>query len=435
MPRQKRRPLERAASRLLSMVPGSLLAVTSAVCALNALYVEAADTEDLAKACVDNDARWAAYNSSCAQMRWLCDSEGYGMLVRSWCPRTCGLCKPTIAENVVETDTISLVSRYATLDSATVRKDGRRREPDEPLTPEQGMLHRRRAHLSAVRNASGNGTSGNGTDDEFISQHLFEGAFAQGMENGSNETSSPMTWPEEWEVTMPLQDALVDAATKAVLLPRALWSPGQEHFVFEVNGTSDNESTITTSTTEASVKPAPRSKRMAGRLRRQGCPPGYERVVGHVYGSDQFGKGYDLYTESIRQCGKLCYETPGCGSFSYSSSRKRCFRHSHTKPTDLVDRRQYIFCRRTPCPSFLTESACVGPAVAAGYHSKDVRLQPGSYCIWSAGKCQAPMACTSEDCFLPDGGLPGMDLPPRYTLWITRGGLMSSMAPLPSFSL
>lgn len=27
-------------------------------------------------------------------------------------------------------------------------------------------------------------------------------------------------------------------------------------------------------------------------------------------------------------------------------------------------------------------------------------MRPGSYCIWSAGHCQAPMACTDRDCFL-----------------------------------
>ena len=55
-------------------------------------------------------------------------------------------------------------------------------------------------------------------------------------------------------------------------------------------------------------------------------------------------------------------------------------------------------------------------------------MRPGSYCIWSGGYCQAPMACTDRDCFLPDGGLPGMELPNRYTLWISKLGLQATMA-------
>jgi len=157
------------------------------------------------------------------------------------------------------------------------------------------------------------------------------------------------------------------------------------------------------------------------------CPRGFERVLGHVYGGDQFSEGYSSSASSIQDCARRCAYTPGCASFEFSSSRKRCFRNSQTRPTHEMDRIGFIFCRRAPCPSLKTEEACVGPSVAAASHSAEVGLRPGSYCIWSGGACQAPLACTDQDCFLPDGGLPGMELPRRYTLWISRAGLEASM--------
>lgn len=429
--------------------PAKILAVTGTLWALSVLPAGATTTEDLTKACLDDDSRWARYNSSCAQMGQFCKSPGYGVLVRSWCPRTCGLCTPSNAEDVdVTSDTVSLVSWFA-----AIKKDGRRRDPDDPSAPgESSNLNRRRLQQSAARNASNSQPNDTSTSDnttnEPISSRLFPGTFAQatdatGAVNETNKTNltseysaaSPLKWPEEWEISLPLQDALIEAAQSSLLMPRALWSPGQEHFIFEeANTTSDNMSTMTSTTTEASVERAPLFKRLVGRLQRQGCPLGYERVVGHVYGGDQFGRGYRLFTDSVKKCARLCTETPGCGSFEYSSENKRCFRNTLTRPTDMQDRHNYVFCRRTPCPSFLTEAACVGPAVEAGYHSREVRMQAGTYCIWSAGKCQAPVACTTEDCFLPDGGLPGMNLPPRFTLWISRSGIMSTMEKMAAFS-
>eukprot|EP00930_Biecheleria_cincta_P087170 TRINITY_DN76420_c0_g1_i1.p1 TRINITY_DN76420_c0_g1~~TRINITY_DN76420_c0_g1_i1.p1 ORF type:complete len:518 (-),score=102.98 TRINITY_DN76420_c0_g1_i1:145-1698(-) len=160
------------------------------------------------------------------------------------------------------------------------------------------------------------------------------------------------------------------------------------------------------------------------------CPEGWEHVVGDVYGGDQFTGTWQNAAESMEDCAFSCLSKPGCGSFEYSPSKKRCFRNSQTRPTHEQDRGDFVFCRRRPCPSFKTHEACVGPGVGAGHYSKDVKLRPGSYCIWSGGHCQAPMACTDQDCFLPDGGLPGMELPSRYTLWISKAALQSTYAPV-----
>eukprot|EP00435_Cladocopium_sp_Y103_P046068 s3443_g13.t1 len=158
------------------------------------------------------------------------------------------------------------------------------------------------------------------------------------------------------------------------------------------------------------------------------CPEGWERVIGDVYGGDQFSGGWTHSANSIEDCAWRCLRQPGCGSFEWSPSQKKCFRNSQTKPTHEVERQDFMFCRRQPCPSFKTKEACVGPGISSGYYSKEVSMRAGSYCIWSAGHCQAPMACTDNDCFLPDGGLPGMELPSRYTLWISRLGLQATMA-------
>jgi len=224
---------------------------------------------------------------------------------------------------------------------------------------------------------------------------------------------SPLKTPTQWKITVPFKDALAHVFSK-------------DHFVFEVHNGSQNASD--------NVSAQALEKSGAGGVVLQDdekslCPAGYAQVQGHVYGGDQFGRGYNLYASSIQECARWCSHTPGCGSFEYNLEKKRCFRNSQTRPTHLTERAAaWVFCRRAPCPSLLTEAACLGPAVEAGYLSTQVSLRPGSYCIWSAGKCQAPMACTFEDCFLPDGGLPGMDLPPSKTLWISRSGLMSTMA-------
>mmetsp|Transcript_120941 Transcript_120941/g.342112 ORF Transcript_120941/g.342112 Transcript_120941/m.342112 type:complete len:753 (-) Transcript_120941:402-2660(-) len=159
------------------------------------------------------------------------------------------------------------------------------------------------------------------------------------------------------------------------------------------------------------------------------CPKGYEQVFGHVYGGDQW-VGYNSVAESLEQCADKCTRTPGCGSFEYHRAKHRCYRHTQTRPTHDRNREGFTFCRRTPCPSFKTEVDCLGPNVPRDVYTSEVTMRPGNYCMWSGGACQAPMACSHEDCFLPDGGLPGMELPPQYTLWITRAGLQSTMAPI-----
>lgn len=162
---------------------------------------------------------------------------------------------------------------------------------------------------------------------------------------------------------------------------------------------------------------------------RRACPVGYERVAGDVYGGDQW-RGYEApKAESMQDCAARCSRTPGCGSFEYNREDKRCFRNSQTRPTDEEERPGFVFCRRRPCPSLKTKEDCMGPVVDPGWYSSELRLRPGSYCIWSNGACQAPLACTAEDCFLPDGGLPGMNLPPRYTLWISAAAFRSTLAP------
>lgn len=160
------------------------------------------------------------------------------------------------------------------------------------------------------------------------------------------------------------------------------------------------------------------------------CPEGWERVAGDVYGGDQWFDGWRHSAESMKDCALSCLRQAGCGSFEWSPSKKRCYRNSQTRPTHEQDRQDFVFCRRRPCPSFKTKEACVGPGINAGYYSKEVKMRPGSYCIWSNGHCQAPMVCTASDCFLPDGGLPGMELPSRYTLWISKAGLQASMGTL-----
>lgn len=160
------------------------------------------------------------------------------------------------------------------------------------------------------------------------------------------------------------------------------------------------------------------------------CPLGFQQMQGHVYGNDHFTGRWRSHAESAKECGQRCLRTPACGSFEFSVSKGICLRHTQTHATHAEERcGGFILCRRAPCPSFKTEASCVGPSVGAGFYSSDLRLQPGSYCIWVDGACQAPMACTHSDCFLPDGGLPGMVLPPSKTLWISRASLLSTMAP------
>lgn len=396
-----------------------------------------------AAACVDDDAKWAMYNSTCAEMKWLCNNEGYGLLVRKWCPLTCALCvpPPTLAEDSEDTgdDAVVLIAgrpvtvAASSLRAVSIEKSGKTILPPSSNAsrngtvtttttrkPPGGVLGRPKSTSpSPVRPRSAapspSNTSQNGT---FFTTN---GSKA----NLSLAAEPSLHVPTKWEITMPFKDALVHVLSKATLVPRAIWSSDQEHFVFEVNNGSLNTSDNVSS--DAAERVREWTNQALEEEEDNRCPEGYAQVTGQVYGGDQFGRGYNLFATAIRECARWCTHTPGCGSFDYSPSTKRCFRNSQTRPTKLVDRAGYTFCRRAPCPSLVTEAACLGPGVAAGWHSAEVKLRPGSYCIWSAGKCSAPMACTAIDCFLPDGGLPGMELPPSKTLWISRAGLMATM--------
>lgn len=394
---------------------------------------------------MDDNAKWAAYNSTCAEMRWLCDNDGYGMLVRKWCPRTCGLCRPSpqVAVDASDTDdAVVLIAGRPALASSLELSMEKKKAENSTRKHMMSRAGREDTGADLMRSEASNFTS---LADLPFSNATKNSTFAKANRTDKLEPSitktealqnmAPTQWEitlahevrfNQWEVTLPIKDALVNVLSKATLIPRALWSSDQEHFVFEVNSGSQNASDNVS--TEASERPKESTSVALQEDEQNRCPIGYSQVVGHVYGGDQFGRGYNLFATSIRECARWCTHTPGCGSFDYSPNQKRCFRNSQTRPTSLLDREGYVFCRRSPCPSFLTEAACLGPAVSPGWLTEEVRLRPGSYCIWSAGKCQAPLACTFEDCFLPDGGLPGMDLPPSKTLWITRSGLMSTMA-------
>jgi len=202
------------------------------------------------------------------------------------------------------------------------------------------------------------------------------------------------------------------------------WIPEQS------NDTDENSSLFIINTPEEAIEQKKRTNLLTQETEQPTeCTEGFELVVGLVHGGDQW-TGYRSEAESIEACALKCTQTPGCGSFEYSPAKKRCYRKTQTRPTSSENRKGFHFCRRAPCPSFKTEAACMGPTYPKGHYSEEVLLQPGSYCIWSGGVCQAPMACTYKDCFLTDGGLPGMPLPPRFTLWIPRAGLESTMMPV-----
>lgn len=378
--------------------------------------------------CVDDNAKWEVYNSTCTQMKWLCDSEGYGVLVRKWCPRSCGLCPDTDGTATEGNDFIALlapmpaeVQRGVPFGLSVTRKGTENTTSKATLDgidkSTEGVLRSQPGASSSNVTRSGNASQENQTNATSVA-HVVQ------LPSGT-----------QWEVSFPVKDALVQALSKSTLVPKGMWWDDQEHFIIEMGNGSRNSSDNVSA--DAADGHQAGSQQALQNDEENGCPPGYEQVDGHVYGGDQFGRGYNLFATSIRECAKWCSNTPGCGSFDYSRPQKRCFRNSQTRPTHLLNRNNYLFCRRAPCPSLLTEALCLGVAqsVAPGWYSKEVKMRPGSYCIWSAGKCQAPMACTHEDCFLPDGGLPGMELPPSKTLWISRAGLMSTMAKTPIIQL
>jgi len=385
-------------------------------------------------ACVDDDAKWASFGSTCAKMEWQCDTPGYGTLVQRWCPRTCGLCSPTSPDDGSTDDIVAFTSTSYESNSLeltltrkgsgniTSVKGGRSANASDPNftipSPPNSTVVEKKASEQAQTNLS--------VIVGFNATQLDENATLIIKSEELQITHDP----PKWEIILPFKDAVADVSKANSFPARAIWSPDQEHFVFEFS----NDSAVGNASEEYNSSTTPLEAERSGNSHSlqeeegSGCPDGYEQVSGHIYGGDQYGRGYDLIAPTIAECGRWCTQTPGCGSIEYSKRSGRCFRNSQTRPTNLENRPEYILCRRAPCPSLLTEAACVGPAVTPGWLSEEVKLRPGSYCIWSAGRCQAPMTCTYEDCFLPDGGLPGMDLPPSKTLWISRAGLLSTMA-------
>jgi len=396
------------------------------------------------KACVDDDAKWVTYNSNCTQMQWLCNNDGYGVLVRKWCPRTCGLCEPSPSDvdgDLID-DTVVLIGGRpdvsvgpSSLELSVARKQRKNATSNHSRGDRVRSSNHSRGDTKRPRTPS-RAPSFNKSQNDTFKQVAVVASVNLTDDTGASEGVGARQPITQWEITLEkglqLQDAmlssgdaLVKVLSKAQFIPRALWSSDQDHFVFEVGNASQNGSDNVS--TEAFERDRLSSSTALEEEEDPACPGGYEEVVGHVYGGDQFGRGYNLYATSMRECARWCTNTPGCGSFDYSTRNKRCFRNSQTRPTSLLERGGFVFCRRAPCPSFKTEAACLGPQIKAGFHSAEVRLRPGSYCIWSKEVCQAPMACTYEDCFLPDGGLPGMNLPISKTLWISRAAMMSTM--------
>ncbi|CAJ1349735.1 unnamed protein product [Effrenium voratum] len=332
--------------------------------------------------CKDRDDRWAVHGSSCKRMANMCDDASYGELVQAWCPVTCGRCKTERLEDFVKSQV-------------------------------------REQNMTRMTNQTGNLTCPSNTT--------------------MNATRLPKT------LGLPWREQRVDRPWSGAE-PFAFEVLGKETFSLSVrpeanimNATYSSTSSASNASNESNVSDGNSSFSTIhayadafGHVsvtteEEKQCPEGWERVIGDVYGGDQFTGGWKHSAESMEDCAWRCLRQPGCGSFEWSETKKKCYRNSQTRPTHTEDRQDFLFCRRQPCPRFKAKEACVGPGIATGYYSKEVNMRPGSYCIWSGGHCQAPMACTDHDCFLPDGGLPGMELPSRYTLWISRPGLRASM--------
>mmetsp|Transcript_50386 Transcript_50386/g.150650 ORF Transcript_50386/g.150650 Transcript_50386/m.150650 type:complete len:553 (-) Transcript_50386:233-1891(-) len=517
-------------------------------------------------ACVDQDDRWATHGSSCRQMKRLCDDQGYGSLVRKWCPRSCGLCGqetlPTPApaapiateaaaaftepqplpESLAATTTPGLAN--ATLDfmgqgnssaptgTTTTTASA---VPGTTTTTEAQLLAANSTPNETCAEEASPGLLDDSAEAPLLYQYAAspealvppgsiveiegpvvlelgpsgtqatvvqatrdasnESARGESVHEGHNTTTTSTPWdllqwrhdrlqvadrnatdqgPDTEDAggvreTISQLDAVLrgkrdrrrgpgqrrptrEAAGRgrsprtsqgvesAHMDEPVLWisdqdGPPQHNASQELplnlydpavpaNASDSGHRKVVAGLQE---KLLPRPAEAEQEEERGKCPEGYERVVGDVYGGDQFSGSRRSVAESLEECAQRCSRTPGCGSFEYSPSRKRCFRNSQTRPTHTADRLDFVFCRRAPCPSLKTQEACIGPSVAEDAYSSHVSLRPGSYCIWSGGVCQAPMACTDKDCFLPDGGLPGMELPSWQTLWISRAGLEATM--------
>eukprot|EP00439_Symbiodinium_sp_Y106_P027466 s6607_g3.t1 len=420
--------------------------------------------------CKDRDDRWSAYGTSCERMKAMCEDDFYGELVRSWCPLTCGACRTSQEEK--EDGDLDVSNATATATASESNSNVTEAEDSEcdggPAETETAV---EKAAVASVEesNESLNGSlNGSLKVTNASADHRTTELPLPRRTGPGNWTSLSRTGEHKKETEghtgRGFRGEQNLSAGKAILLleeldeaaevsggkgPLAALDALGKHAVGALSSTLDalslNLMNLTQDLgnwTESSAKEPKGGKGAVAQMldfllpdmdqeeveEKKVCPEGWERVLGDVYGGDQFSGGYRHSAESVEDCAWKCLTQPGCGSFEWSESSKRCFRNSQTRPTHEADRAGFVFCRRQPCPSFKTHKDCVGPGVSPGFYSKEVRMRPGSYCIWSGGACQAPMACTDSDCFLPDGGLPGMDLPSRYTLWISREGLQASMA-------
>ncbi|CAK9046822.1 unnamed protein product [Durusdinium trenchii] len=351
--------------------------------------------------CEDRDDRWQVHGTSCEKMSAMCDDDSYGELVQAWCPVTCKRCEPSFksqGEKDVETD----------------RKD---------------------VELEVMPDAGDNASSVNFLED--LAGDNAHSALRNATAVEGSTTGKAILLLEELEET-----TLTDSNDRLPMIASQFEVLGKDPFSVSFVKMEANQShSFRNASRNATNATGKRHEGLIAKIldllsptkveveeNTSACPEGWEQVIGDVYGGDQFSGGYTHSAKSIDDCAWRCLKEPGCGSFEWSPSQKKCFRNSQTRPTHEEARGDFLFCRRQPCPRFKTKEACVGPGIASGYYSKEVSMRPGSYCIWSAGHCQAPMACTDRDCFLPDGGLPGMKLPNRYTLWISRLGLQATMA-------
>jgi len=399
--------------------------------------------------CEDRDDRWQVHGSSCKKMSTMCDDSSYGELVQAWCPVTCGRCsqepkkqsqRPAGTTPDVDAENFTLArseevgnpldnsskfcsnSSNSTLEvnGTTLAQLGEHRPP-VPTVPTNLSDTILRHEAPSVRNLSKSWNTSQRIHNGSGARHLSTGKailLLEELEESGKDSVDRLL------IASPFAFLGKDAFSLNFLKMEANQSSNEsEHSEQNENKSTGNRSLIAEILDLLSPANAQDEEE-----EEKHCPEGWERVIGDVYGGDQFSGGWRHSASSIEDCAWRCLRQPGCGSFEWSPSQKRCFRNSQTKPTHEVDRQDFMFCRRQPCPSFKTKEACVGPGIASGYYSKEVKMRAGSYCIWSAGNCQAPMACTDHDCFLPDGGLPGMELPSSYTLWISRLGLQATMA-------
>eukprot|EP00434_Breviolum_minutum_P014448 symbB.v1.2.012739.t1/scaffold878.1/size155624/10 len=384
-------------------------------------------------------------------MSAMCDDDSFGDLVRAWCPVTCGLCAQETSPSTESktADNLTLLSEDKALgvsfdnltkslnvSNATKFDELRNASEENGTCPAQlGEADNIRSNGSASQKHT---TTPSLQEFSEVSPHEMNtmNTTPRGrMHNVSNpergiSTGKAILLLEELEEggkdtaeSLPLIASQFDVLGKDAFSLSFLKMEANESYNGSQNGSIGNKSLVA----EILDLLRPAGQDLEEEEEKQ-CPEGWERLIGDVYGGDQFSGGWRHSANSIDDCAWRCLRQPGCGSFEWSPSQKRCFRNSQTRPTHEINRQDFVFCRRQPCPSFKTKEACVGPGVASGYYSKEVNMRAGSYCIWSAGHCQAPMACTDNDCFLPDGGLPGMELPSRYTLWISRLGLQATMA-------